>query len=363
VLPTDNCDLSFYQKVLDVYRRACQPDDRTHLPRGWRWSMFVLMTGFVLYTLRILVLPWEYAVHLPGLSPVWSQSAGWALSTTRTWAICIHVTSGALMLVVGFVQFDVVVRTRFKVLHRISGTLYISSGTVCMVSLYGIADVMGASEAAPTSVYVQAVVALTAAAWAACVVAAVVAIRQGRWDTHRVWMSRSYVIACAPISQRVWEVLLMPLALAHALLAGGGVHATWPGHTSTPDQQIVVLSPNGLGVAELAVFPLSACLALCSSLVGGELFARHTGSCTLLPLHHMATLQDWAISRYDGTPTLCRIPLVVVAVASTGIGSLVAIVAVSVLSVAVNLYVLALTALLFCVGRSVHNGLDYMNSL
>ncbi|WP_040515687.1 DUF2306 domain-containing protein, partial [Gordonia amarae] len=117
----------------------------------------------------------------------------------------IHIVTAGVALVVGGAQFSHRLRTRFPLAHRYSGRLYAvaallggASGlVVACTSAAGLTGLIGFGALAVGWMW------STASGWASA--------RSGRIADHRAWMIRSFALAYAAVTLRVWLLVTIPL--------------------------------------------------------------------------------------------------------------------------------------------------------
>ncbi|MEU9131401.1 DUF2306 domain-containing protein [Kitasatospora sp. NPDC048540] len=193
---------------------------------GWG-TVTVLATGIALISARYLTLDpdtflqEQRATYLAHLTP-----------------LVLHVAGGIVALVLGPWQFPPRLRARRPAVHRWVGRLYLTA-----VAATGVGGLLLAphglfAPAAPLGFAVLAVLLLATSA------AALVTIRRGAVERHRRWMVRSYALIFTGVTFRLWLMvlgsvgvpfdqayvsgawgaLLLDLAVAERVLAGGREH-------------------------------------------------------------------------------------------------------------------------------------------
>jgi hypothetical protein len=145
------------------------------LPAAWRW----LLAGVAATSLPIL------AIHLP---PVVSGEAQGAHSGHFD-AVGLHAFGGTLMLVAGALALYIGRTRRWFAWHRHVGATYLLSGAFASVVALGLSVDLPHT---PRSLGVAT--AMIALVWLAFAAFAWRAARNRRFDTHREWMIRSYVV-------------------------------------------------------------------------------------------------------------------------------------------------------------------------
>jgi hypothetical protein len=114
--------------------------------------------------------------------------------------ILVHLIGGSLMLMAGGVALAIGVTGRGRRWHRVAGTIYLVTGTA------GAASGMVASFGTPHAIGLSTLT--LGLVWFGAVGMAVRAAVNRRFDQHRAWMIRSYVVAWASILFRLWTHLL-----------------------------------------------------------------------------------------------------------------------------------------------------------
>ncbi len=116
----------------------------------------------------------------------------------------VHLTGGAITVVLGLFQL---VRQKFvadRPVHRWTGRLYLLGMFVAC------AGAVGLITTSPAPNEIRIAFSATMIAWLTTAAVAVNAIRKRRFVIHRTWMFRHYLVTLAPITFR----LLLPKALA-----------------------------------------------------------------------------------------------------------------------------------------------------
>jgi uncharacterized membrane protein len=113
-------------------------------------------------------------------------------------AFYVHIFSGPLVLVNGLLLLSEIIRRRYRGLHRALGWVQV---VVLLLFVLPSATVMSRSAFGgwPASVSFL----LLSLATAACAVIGVVWARRHRYDRHRRWMLRSYVLICSAVALRL----------------------------------------------------------------------------------------------------------------------------------------------------------------
>jgi len=121
-----------------------------------------------------------------------------------------HITFGGLALLTGWSQFVGRIRRRYLFFHRILGKGYV---VVCLFS--GTAGLYLAFFATGGIIASLGFGGL-ALSWLFSTSKAYLAIRAGRIDEHRAWMTRSYALTFAAVTLRLWmPIFSMGLGMAY----------------------------------------------------------------------------------------------------------------------------------------------------
>jgi uncharacterized membrane protein len=113
-------------------------------------------------------------------------------------AFYVHIVSGPVVLVNGLVLLSERVRRRHGRLHRVLGRVQVA-GLLLFVLPSGVVMSRDAFGGWPAGLSFL----VLSAATAGCVVAGVVHARRRRFDRHRRWMVRSYVLVCSAVALRL----------------------------------------------------------------------------------------------------------------------------------------------------------------
>lgn len=140
-----------------------------------------------------------------------AQDPEWQHIHPFRWYLLPHAIAGACALLLAPMQFSDRLRRSYATLHHVVGYTYI----------------VGVFVAAPMGFYVQFLeerigaprtfsfaAAAQAVSWITTTVIALILIRQGKVDSHRRWMTRSFAVALVFLEVRVF------LGLAHLDDAG-----------------------------------------------------------------------------------------------------------------------------------------------
>jgi hypothetical protein len=290
---------------------------KSKTPNGDMSAMGNIFALFALYSTRFVVCPWliqggkegVFSVFIPILSPVYRQAEHWQGGLEKV-SILAHVLFGAIMLLLGTLQFDKTLRQQNKTLHRWCGRAYVVSGGISLIALNGLRSSFGAGSAPAESRSdsLALFVDLACTLWVGVTLLAVRAAMRRDHSRHRDLMFFSLTLAATPIAQRVmsWTFMTPNAMLLRCLVCAGRTSPTppspshllaslvatrWgpPGSSSTllfgsctpplegspaaataaadPRSQPQVFSLDGYGEGEQASFAVSAWLALVVVLV------------------------------------------------------------------------------------------------
>jgi uncharacterized membrane protein len=113
-------------------------------------------------------------------------------------AFYVHIFTGPVVLLGGLVLLSEHVRRRYGPLHRVLGRIQVTL-LLLLVLPSGVVMSRHAFGGWPAGLSFL----LLSAATAGCAVAGVVHARRCRFDQHRVWMLRSYVLICSAVALRL----------------------------------------------------------------------------------------------------------------------------------------------------------------
>lgn len=119
------------------------------------------------------------------------------------WRYYFHFLGGATALILGAIQFNNYLRTRFKNLHRWLGRIYLIA-----VLLSGFAGLLMAFSSAGNA-FADIGFGALAICWLISAAMAFIKIRRGDIESHKKWMIRNYALTYAAVSLRVY----LPLSL------------------------------------------------------------------------------------------------------------------------------------------------------
>ncbi len=114
-----------------------------------------------------------------------------------------HITASFIVLVTGPAQFLPVILRRYPRFHRVSGYLYIA-GILLVAAPSGAGLSLYANGGLPakTGFFLQSVV------WFLITLKAWIEIRKRKWESHIIWMIRSYALTLAAMSLRTESYLM-----------------------------------------------------------------------------------------------------------------------------------------------------------
>ena len=158
---------------------------------GWV-LMSVLASVIALYATAVLV--------VPGFGPPFIGE----LRVSARLALVAHLAGSVVALAVGAWQLNGRLRARAIAVHRWMGRAYVIG--VLVGGLGGLALARTSQEGLVTHVGFG----LLALLWLACTIAGYRAIRAWDEPSHRAWMIRSYALALAAVTLRIY----LPLELA-----------------------------------------------------------------------------------------------------------------------------------------------------
>lgn len=255
-----------------------------------------LLLLFSIYSLRFVVFPWLWHgqgldIFVPVLSPVYRQAEHWQRAAEEN-AVLLHVSSGAVMLMLGLVQFDKTIRRSLPWLHRWSGRGYAVSGLLCLYALRKLRGSVGAgSSPSGRSNALVLFIDISSFLWVLATAGAILCAMKKNVRLHRDLMAVSFAAASVPIAQRLFSwFFLAPLTIILRLIIcllsdispwraqfgpPGSSYTTLMTFCTTDVPQLdpracpKALSLDGYGEAEQSSFALSAWLGFAVVLVFG----------------------------------------------------------------------------------------------
>jgi uncharacterized membrane protein len=169
------------------------------------FAMTFLALAVAVYAATVLM--------LPELRPIFIRER----LTTMPVAVYLHLFASALALAVGPFQFLGSLRARALAVHRWLGRVYLG-GSV----LGGLAG-LALSTVSQGGLVAHLGFGLLAIGWVATSAAAYAAIRAGNVPSHRRWMTRSFALALAAVTLRLYiplsALLGIPFGLAYPAIA------------------------------------------------------------------------------------------------------------------------------------------------
>jgi uncharacterized membrane protein len=163
--------------------------------RRWWWALWATLAASAVGIALFAGLPYATgdpdASRIP-LNPDVAMHYG---------SVVIHGLPGALVLLIGPLQFVTPLRVRYPGLHRVLGRVYMIGVLVASLAAL-VAAVFSIS-----GFTVQVAFFVLAAAWLYSLAQAYRSIRQGRVQLHRVWMVRNYTLTFAAVTLRLYIVI------------------------------------------------------------------------------------------------------------------------------------------------------------
>lgn len=110
--------------------------------------------------------------------------------------VFLHVLGGTIMLFLGLSNLYIGATQKHFKYHKILGRIYLIGGSIGSVAAI-IITLSSAHKAAEVSTFTNTTISLLtlAAAWLLAAGMSYRAVRNGRYDSHRDWIIRSYVLA------------------------------------------------------------------------------------------------------------------------------------------------------------------------
>lgn len=165
-----------------------------------RTLIAILRALVVVLILRVLVtILANYPDYFPPrFDALFLQGREATFAGTYRVAFYVHILSAPLVLVNGLVLLSERVRRRRAGLHRALGRLQV---VVLLVFVLPSAAVMARHAFGGRPAGLSFALLTAATAW--CAVAGVVTARRRRFDRHRRWMIRCYVLICSAVALRL----------------------------------------------------------------------------------------------------------------------------------------------------------------
>jgi uncharacterized membrane protein len=166
----------------------------------YRTLTTVLRWLVVLLILRVLVaIVWNYPDYFPpNFDSLFLQGREATFTGTYRLAFYVHIFTGPVVLLNGLILLSESVRRRHRGLHRVLGW-----GQVIVLLLFVLPSSVVMSRHAFGGWPAGLSFLLLSAATAGCAVAGVVSARRRRYDLHRRWMLRCYVLICSAVTLRL----------------------------------------------------------------------------------------------------------------------------------------------------------------
>jgi uncharacterized membrane protein len=136
------------------------------------------------------------------------DSGAYAMFMSRRGWLWTHLGAGALMIVLGPMQFLTRWPRAYPQLHRWAGRTYLIAMLVASTGAIGLI------ATSPAPFEIRAAFAATALAWLLTALIALRAIHRGSVPQHRAWMARNYLLTLSPVSFR----LALPACIAIGLV-------------------------------------------------------------------------------------------------------------------------------------------------
>ena len=157
-------------------------------PKTSKWTI-----ARALLTLGLISSLWAWWVIAPGVMGF--TSAGMERHSGHFNVVYLHALGGTVMLFLGLANLYIGTTRRFFQHHRLVGRLYLLGGGLGAFSAIYITTGM-AHKAAGISTLTNSNISLIAlaSAWLLAAGMAFRAVRNRRYDSHREWMIRSYVL-------------------------------------------------------------------------------------------------------------------------------------------------------------------------
>ena len=171
----------------------------TNRPTDSKLSWWLSSTGVLLFTalLSSALAWWLIALPVATLENTGKHPGHFG-------PLYMHMLGGSVMLFCGGVNLYIgATRKHFK-FHKLVGRLYLLGGSLAAITAIGLA--LGPAHKTDPSVLftnLSSSLATLAVAWLAAAAMAYRAVRNRRFDSHRDWVIRSYVLAWAFVFCRI----------------------------------------------------------------------------------------------------------------------------------------------------------------
>jgi len=146
----------------------------------------------VIMAVGVAIYGWAYLVQPASSAAIWGHHL-----EDMAWAFYGHILFGPLALVAGLFQFSKQLRQLKPAFHRWCGRLYVAC--CCMGGVAGFVLAFGSIEGMLATLGFATLGTL----WVSFTVKGFISARQAQFDTHRVWMIRSYVLTFSAVSLRL----------------------------------------------------------------------------------------------------------------------------------------------------------------
>jgi Predicted membrane protein (DUF2306) len=127
-------------------------------------------------------------------------------------AFFVHVLTSCFLLIAGFTQFYNPLKSRFRLLHRYVGMLYL----LVLVFFSGPAGLVMALYA-NGGLLSQTAFSVLSVLWLAFTIKAYMAIRRRDYSAHGDFMLRSYALTLSALTLRAWKFLLVMFFHPHPM--------------------------------------------------------------------------------------------------------------------------------------------------
>jgi uncharacterized membrane protein len=153
----------------------------------------------------------------------------WVYEQHPAWVVT-HVACGTVAIAIGLLQFLPALRARRPRFHRRLGWLYVaavSGGSLSGMFLTYFTYAVIPADLRITFAPLIAGFGTLSITWVGVTAPAIVRARQGRWDEHRAWMTRSYSLTYAAFTVRMAAAVFLPLTTDIALTTNLSI-LSWP---------------------------------------------------------------------------------------------------------------------------------------
>lgn len=193
LLDNDVTWLLFAGTIIDAVCVSTREDFKmARFMQRWLWTIviFLALIGVVVALLRIVRLA---PVLLSGVPLLPNPPPTDYMFALFPWLTLTHILPGLLFMVLGPLQFNVRLRTKYPQFHRLSGRVFVICsliiGLTALVMSFVMPAIGGATQASATALFsIYFLFALSKAFWS---------IRQRQVAAHREWMLRAFAIGLA----------------------------------------------------------------------------------------------------------------------------------------------------------------------